>query len=125
MELRWSIFLGKLHTSSGLVCFVYTYFEMNDSCDVRVINSGFVPFSGLKIQGLSRTYFPFFKGSTHCKINKYYDRFYMFLLLDVATFLPVAYIFTKETLESILDEISYTFQGLSRTYYNFQELSRS
>ena len=80
MELRWSTFLGKLHTSSGLVFFVYTYFEMNDSCDVRIINSGFVPFFGLKIQGLSRTYFPFFKDSMHCKINRYYDhiKFYLF-----------------------------------------------
>ena len=31
--------------------------------------TGFVRFFGLKIQGLSRPYFPFFKDSTHCKIK--------------------------------------------------------
>ena len=123
MELRWSIFLGKLHTSSGLLFFVYTYFEMNDSCDVRIINSGFVSFFGLKIQGLSRIYFPFFKDSTHCKINRYYDRFYMFFTIRCCYVSASSIYF--HTLESMLDEISYKFQGLSSTDYNFQELSRS
>ena len=71
---------------------------------------------GLKIQGL-------FKDSTHCKINRYYD-FTCFLLLDAATFLPVAYIFTSGTLESMSDKISYKFQRLSSTDYNLQGLSR-
>jgi len=52
--------------------------------------------------------------------------FTCFLLLAVATFLPVAYniIFTQGTLESMLDEISYKFQGLSSNDCNFQGLSR-
>ena len=50
--------------------------------------------------------------------------FTCFLPLCVATFLPVAYIFTLGTLEPMLDEISYKFQGLSITDCNFQGLSR-
>lgn len=50
---------------------------------------------------------------------------YLFLLLlRVATFLPVAYIFIQGTLESKLDEISEKFEGLSSTDCNFQGLSR-
>ena len=56
------------------------------------------------------------------------DRFYLFffLLLCVATVLPVAYIFILGTLEStcMMDEISYKFQGLSSTDCNFQGLLR-
>ena len=54
------------------------------------------------------------------------DRFYLFffLLLCVATVLPVAYIFILGTLESRMDEISYKFQGLSSTDCNFQGLLR-
>ena len=47
---------------------------------------------------------------------------FVLLLLRVAKFLPVAYIFIQGTLESKLDEIS--FQGLSSTDCNFQGLSR-
>ena len=32
-------------------------------------------------QGLSRTYFPFFKACTLCKSNRYYDRFYLFFTI--------------------------------------------
>ena len=42
--------------------------------------------------------------------------FTCFLPLCVATFLPVAYIFTLGTLESMLDEITYKCQGLSSTF---------
>ena len=56
------------------------------------------------------------------------DRFYLFffLLLCVATVLPVVYIFILAlgTLESRMDEISYKFQGLSSTDCNFQGLLR-
>ena len=53
-------------------------------------------------------------------------RFYLFffLLLCVATVLPVVYIFILGTLESRMDEISYEFQGLSSTDSNFQGLLR-
>ena len=46
---------------------------------------------------------------------------FVLLLLRVATFLPVAYIFIQGTLESKLDEISYKFQGLSSTDCNFKD----
>ena len=105
--------------SNGQLC-LYGDKAQNSNC----LRTGFVPFFGLKIQGLSRTYFPFFKGSTHCKIRRYSIKivFTCFLLLGVSSFLPVAYIFTQGTLESMLDEISYKFQGLASTDCNFQGL---
>ena len=46
------------------------------------------------------------------------------IVFIVATVLQIAYIFIVGTLESRMDEISYRFQGLSRTDCNFQRLLR-
>ena len=89
--------------------------------------SGFVRFFGLKIQGLFKDFpghtFHFSRTPRTLK-SGIMIVFTCFLVLGVATFVPVAYIFKSGTLESMLDEISYKFQGLSSADYNFQGLSR-
>ena len=88
----------------------------------------FVPFFGLKIQGLFKDFqrhiFHFSRTPRTAKWIAIMIVCTCVLLLGVATFLPVAYIFTQGTLESMSDKISYKFQGLSNTDCNFQGLSR-
>ena len=49
--------------------------------------------------------------------------FTCFVVLGVATFVPVAYIFKSGTLESMLDEISYKdFPALTAIFKDFQGL---
>lgn len=100
---------------------VISVLEISENHKYSSVGQSSYPFFGLKIQGHS---FHFSSTPRTAKSIGIMIVFTCFLLLGVATVLPVAYIFTQGTLESMLDEMSYKIQGLSSTDCNFQGLSR-
>ena len=98
--------------------------EISENHKYSSVGQSSYPSFGLKIQGLFKDIFHFSSTPRTAKSIGIMIVFTCCLLLGVATVLPVAYIFTQGTLESMLDEISYKIQGLSSTDCNFQGLSR-